>query len=68
MFVPEPKLIETSLAVIRAGQSDSGAHLAALDYPTYAWFRDGAFVAVAADAYGDRGGAGAYLGLGQPPT
>jgi isomaltose glucohydrolase len=62
MFAPDPKLIESSLATIRAGQSAGGAYLAALDYPTYAyaWFRDGAFVAEAADAFGDRAGAGAF--------
>jgi isomaltose glucohydrolase len=64
MFAPDPKLIETSLATIRAGQRPGGAYLAALDYPTYAyaWFRDGAFVAEAADTYGDRAGAGAFHG------
>jgi isomaltose glucohydrolase len=62
MFAPDPKLIESSLAIIRAGQDPGGAYVAALDYPTYAyaWFRDGAFVAEAADTYGDRAGAGAF--------
>lgn len=62
MFDADPKLIQTSLAVLRDGQTREGAYLACPDYPTYryAWFRDGAFIAEAADAWGERDAASAF--------
>ena len=51
-----------SLEIIRAGQAESGAYVACPSYPTYqySWFRDGAFIASAADAWGDHLGAARF--------
>jgi GH15 family glucan-1,4-alpha-glucosidase len=58
---PEPisgiraDLVETSLRIIRSGQTPSGAFLASPTYPVYrySWFRDGAFIAHTLDLYGE---------------
>ncbi|HVA92614.1 MAG TPA: glycoside hydrolase family 15 protein [Chloroflexota bacterium] len=49
------KLIERGIAIIRAGQAESGAYVACPAYPTYhyCWFRDGAFIASAMDRWGE---------------
>lgn len=62
MFDADPKLIDASLAVIRRGQTREGAYLACPDYPTYcySWFRDGAFIAEAMDAWQERESAAAF--------
>lgn len=62
MFDADPTLIETSLTVLRAGQTPEGAFLACPDYPTYryAWFRDGAFVAEAMDDWDEMESAAAF--------
>jgi GH15 family glucan-1,4-alpha-glucosidase len=48
-------LADASIAIIRAGQGPSGAYVASPDYPVYryAWFRDGAYCALAMDAVGE---------------
>lgn len=49
------RLTETSLDVIRAGQTASGAYIAAPSFPNYqfSWFRDGSFTAHAMQLAGD---------------
>ncbi|HXT35938.1 MAG TPA: glycoside hydrolase family 15 protein [Chloroflexota bacterium] len=51
-----------SLEIIRSGQAESGAYVACPTYPTYhySWFRDGAFIAAAADDWGDHCGAACF--------
>jgi GH15 family glucan-1,4-alpha-glucosidase len=51
-----------SLEIIRAGQAESGAYVACPTYPIYhySWFRDGAFIASAADNWGDHLGAARF--------
>ena len=55
----ETDLVESSLRILREGQTASGAILACPSFPTYryCWFRDGAFVAQALDRWGDHGSA-----------
>ncbi|CAN5305175.1 hypothetical protein BH11ACT4_BH11ACT4_10890 [soil metagenome] len=50
------KLLQSSIDVILAGQSPSGAYVASPNFPSYrfAWLRDGAFCAMAMDAAGQR--------------
>jgi GH15 family glucan-1,4-alpha-glucosidase len=54
-MMAERALPAVSLGVIRAGQSPSGAYVAAPSFPTYqySWFRDGAFIAYAMQLSGD---------------
>lgn len=49
-------LIDRSIAVIRAGQSSSGAYIASPTFSQYGygWLRDGSYVALAMDAAGQR--------------
>jgi GH15 family glucan-1,4-alpha-glucosidase len=49
-------LVELSVELILENQAPSGAYVAAPGYDTYAfsWLRDGAFIALAMDAYGER--------------
>ena len=53
-----------SLAVIRAGQSPSGAYIASPTFPNYqySWFRDGAFIADAMSRAGEIASAEAFFG------
>lgn len=55
---------EHSLAVIRAGQSPSGAYVASPTFPVYryCWFRDGAFIADAMSRAGEIASAEAFFG------
>jgi isomaltose glucohydrolase len=48
-------LVETSIAVIRAGQAPNGAYVACPDFEPYrySWFRDGAFIADGMSRAGD---------------
>jgi GH15 family glucan-1,4-alpha-glucosidase len=49
-------LIQRSLAILREGQTESGAFIASPTFPVYryCWFRDGTFIAQALDLWGDR--------------
>lgn len=51
-----------SLEVILQGQTPEGAYLAGPSFPTYhySWFRDGTFIAEAADEWGERSSAAAF--------
>jgi GH15 family glucan-1,4-alpha-glucosidase len=57
-------LADHSLAVIRAGQSPSGAYVASPAFPVYryCWFRDGAFIADAMSRAGQIDSAEAFFG------
>jgi GH15 family glucan-1,4-alpha-glucosidase len=57
-------LADHSLAVIRAGQSPSGAYVASPTFPSYrfCWFRDGAFIADAMSRAGELDSAEAFFG------
>lgn len=57
-----PDLVETSLAVIRAGQADSGALTAGPTFSQYgfSWLRDGSFIAEALSLAGDLESAGRF--------
>lgn len=59
---PAPALIESSVAILLAGQSASGALVASPAFPEYhfAWLRDGAYCALALDAVGRRAEADAF--------
>jgi GH15 family glucan-1,4-alpha-glucosidase len=50
------ELVQRSLAILRGGQTESGAFIACPTFPVYryCWFRDGTFVAQALDLCGDR--------------
>lgn len=56
-------IADHSLAVIRAGQSPSGAYVASPNFPVYryCWFRDGAFIADAMSRAGDVASAEAFF-------
>lgn len=56
-------LADHSLAVIRAGQSPSGAYVASPNFPVYryCWLRDGAFIADAMSRAGDVASAEAFF-------
>lgn len=58
----DPTLIAASLRIIRSGQTPEGAYLASPTFPTYhySWFRDGAFIADAMDAWGEGDSASAF--------
>jgi isomaltose glucohydrolase len=58
------RLADRSIEVIRAGQSRTGAYVACPSFAPYryCWFRDGAFVAEAMSAAGERGSADAFFG------
>lgn len=58
----QARLVEHSINVIRAGQTEEGAYLAAPSFPTYrySWFRDGSFVADAMDLFGEHDSAAAF--------
>lgn len=62
MTSADPNLVTKSLDVIAAGQTAEGAFLAAPTFPTYrySWFRDGAFIAEAMDAWGRADSAAAF--------
>ncbi|HEX7021705.1 MAG TPA: glycoside hydrolase family 15 protein [Trueperaceae bacterium] len=55
-------LPSTSLQIIRDAQTSEGAYLASPAFPTYhyCWFRDGAFIATAMDAWGEHDSAAAF--------
>jgi GH15 family glucan-1,4-alpha-glucosidase len=55
-------LLRRSVAVLRDGQSASGAFVASPSFPTYnyAWLRDGSFCAHALDVVGDKKHAAAF--------
>lgn len=55
-------LTASSVAVIRAGQAQSGAYVASPNFSQYgySWFRDGAWIAYAMDLYGHHDSAGAF--------
>ena len=57
-------LASHSLAVIRDGQSSSGAYVASPTFPVYrySWFRDGAFIADAMSRAGEIDSAEAFFG------
>jgi GH15 family glucan-1,4-alpha-glucosidase len=57
-------LADHSLAVIRAGQSPSGAYVASPTFPVYdyCWLRDGAFIADAMSRAGEIDSAEAFFG------
>lgn len=56
------ELVEHSIDLILASQSDTGAYPASPSYPTYqySWIRDGAFIAHAMDLHGHHDSAAAF--------
>ena len=62
MIQYQPSLVDASLRTIERGQTRHGAYLAAPTFPTYrySWFRDGAFIARAMDAWERHDSASAF--------
>ena len=62
----ERDLARVSLAVLRAGQTKTGAFLASPNFPVYryCWFRDGTFIAHALDLWGDHAAAHRFYAWG----
>lgn len=56
-------LYSTSINIIKAGQSESGAYIASPNFPTYhyCWLRDGSFTAHAMDVAGEHASAEAFF-------
>ncbi|HRL12024.1 MAG TPA: hypothetical protein PKX07_09110, partial [Aggregatilineales bacterium] len=61
-----PNLIDSSIDVIRAGQSANGAYVASPTFSQYgySWLRDGAWIAHGMDCAGQRDSARAFYRWG----
>jgi isomaltose glucohydrolase len=55
-FTTTTRLIDSSIRIILAGQTPTGAYVASPNFPSYrfAWLRDGSYCALAMDAVGHR--------------